>query len=203
MMGERPYQIVFDDCKVPVANLVGKEGEGFKLGQKHLGVGRLRHGARGIGVAERCLEMGVSYAKQRVTFGKPLAERQAIQWKLADSFVELHASRLMVYQAAWKADRGEDIRNEAYMVKLFVDEMSFRVVDRRHRPDSGSPSGKMVRRSAQPIDYRRRFRSHAHGHRPPCSKKIWLSMAAIVIRRSFGAGKVRRFPRRYDLSPRP
>ena len=64
MMGERPYEIVFEDCKVPVANLVGKEGEGFKLGQKHLGVGRFRHGARALGVAERCPEMGVSYAKR-------------------------------------------------------------------------------------------------------------------------------------------
>ncbi len=130
MMGDEPCEIVFDDCKVPVANLVGEEGEGFKLAQKWLGVGRLKHGARALGVAERCIEMGARYAKQRVTFGKPLSERQAIQWKLADSYVELHAARLMVYQAAWKSDQGEVLRNEAYMAKLFADEMSFRVVDR-------------------------------------------------------------------------
>jgi acyl-CoA dehydrogenase len=74
--------------------------------------------------------MGVSYAKQRVTFGKPLADRQAIQFLLADSFMELHAARLMVYDAASKHDRNIDMRNEAYMVKVFADEMSFRVVDR-------------------------------------------------------------------------
>ncbi len=130
MMGDEPCEIVFEDCRVPAANLVGKEGEGFKLAQKWLGVGRLKHGARGLGVAERAIEMGARYAKERVTFGKPLSERQAIQWKLADSYVELHAARLMVYQAAWKSDQGEDVRNEAYMAKLFADEMSFRVVDR-------------------------------------------------------------------------
>jgi acyl-CoA dehydrogenase len=130
IMGDEPCEIVFDDVKVPAANLVGKEGEGFKLAQKWLSVGRLRHGARAIGIAERCIEMGSRYAKQRITFGKPLAERQAIQWKLADSFIELHAARLMVYQAAWKSDQGEDARNEAYMAKLYADEMSVRVVDR-------------------------------------------------------------------------
>lgn len=130
MMGEEPWEIVFDDLKVPAENLVGKEGEGFKLAQKWLGIGRLKHGARALGVAERCMEMGSRYAKQRVTFGKPLSERQGITFKLADSYVELHAARLMVYQAAWKNDQKEDIRNEAYMAKLFADEMSFRVVDR-------------------------------------------------------------------------
>ena len=130
IMGEEPWQIAFDDMKVPAENLVGKEGEGFKLAQKWLGIGRLKHGARALGVAERCIEMGASYSKQRVTFGKPLSERQGITFKLADSYVELHAARLMVYQAAWKNDQKQDIRNEAYMAKLFADEMSFRVVDR-------------------------------------------------------------------------
>ena len=130
MMGEEPWQIAFDDMKVPVENLVGKEGEGFKLAQKWLGIGRLKHGARALGVAERCIEMGARYSKERVTFGKPLSERQGITFKLADSYVELHAARLMVYQAAWKNDQKMDIRNEAYMAKLFADEMSFRVVDR-------------------------------------------------------------------------
>src|SRR5262249_4732377 len=97
---------------VPAENLVGKEGEGFKLAQKWLGIGRLKHGARALGVAERCIEMGASYSKQRVTFGKPLSERQGITFKLADSYVELHAARLMVYQAAWKT-----IRNRTFATK--------------------------------------------------------------------------------------
>ena len=78
MMGEEPWHITFDDMKVPAENLVGKEGEGFKLAQKWLGIGRLKHGARALGVAERCIEMGARYSKERITFGKPLSERQGI-----------------------------------------------------------------------------------------------------------------------------
>jgi acyl-CoA dehydrogenase len=130
MMGDRPCEIVFDNARVPVGNRVGGEGEGFKFGQKWLGIGRIKHGARALGVADRCLGMATSYAKQRVTFGKPLAERQAIQFMLVDSYVELHAARLMVYQAAAKADAGEDNRVEAYVCKSYADEMAFRVADR-------------------------------------------------------------------------
>ncbi len=130
MMGDEPCEILFENVRVPASHLVGGVGEGFRLGQKWLGFGRINHGARALGVAERCLEMAASYAKQRVTFGKPLSERQAIQWMLADSFVEIHASRLMVYQAASKFDNGGDIRQEAYMAKLYADEMAFRVADR-------------------------------------------------------------------------
>jgi acyl-CoA dehydrogenase len=130
MMGDRPCEIVFDNARVPVENRVGGEGEGFKFGQKWLGVGRIKHGARALGVAERCLEMAASYAKQRVTFGKPLSERQAIQFMLVDSYVELNAARLMVYQAAAKLDAGEDNRVDAYVSKSYADEMAFRVADR-------------------------------------------------------------------------
>ena len=130
MMGDRPWEIVFDNVRVPVGHRVGGEGEGFKLGQRWLGAGRLRHGARALGVAERCVEMMVNYSKLRVTFGKPLSERQGIQWMIADSYLELHAARLMVYQAAAKADAGLDFRNEAYMSKYYADEMAFRVADR-------------------------------------------------------------------------
>ncbi len=130
MMGDRPSEIVFDNVRVPVGNCIGGEGEGFKLGQRWLGVGRIKHGARALGVAQRCLEMAVSYAKLRVTFGKPLADRQAIQFMLVDSHVELHAARLMVYQAASKIDAGEDARQEAYICKSFADEMAFKVADR-------------------------------------------------------------------------
>jgi acyl-CoA dehydrogenase len=130
MMGDRPCEIVFDNVRVPVEHRVGGEGEGFKFGQKWLGVGRIKHGARALGVAERCLEMATSYAKQRVTFGKPLADRQAIQFMLVDSYVELKAARLMVYEAAAKLDAGEDNRTDAYVSKSYADEMAFRVADR-------------------------------------------------------------------------
>ncbi len=130
MMGDRPCEIVFDNVRVPATNRVGAEGEGFKLGQQWIGMGRVKHGARALGVAERCLEMATSYAKQRVTFGKPLADRQAIQFMLVDSYVELNAARLMVYQAASKMEAGEDARVEGYVCKSYADEMAFRVADR-------------------------------------------------------------------------
>ena len=130
VIDDRPWEITFDNVRVPVADRIGGEGDGFKHAQHWLNVGRIRHGARGIGVIERCLELGSSYAKQRVTFGAPLADRQAVQWMLADSYMELHQLRLMVYDAAWKYDQGRDIRAEAYMAKIFGDTQSFRAADR-------------------------------------------------------------------------
>jgi len=130
MIDDTPWELFFDDVKVPVANRVGEEGEGFKFAQSWINAGRIRHGARGIGVMDRCLELATSYAKQRHTFGKPLADRQSVQWSLVDSFTELHQLRLMVYHAAWKFDRGEDCRDEAYMAKFFGDEKSFKAADR-------------------------------------------------------------------------
>ncbi len=130
VVDDRPWEIAFENVKVPVENRIGEEGDGFSHAQHWLNVGRIRHGARGMGVIERCLELGTHYAKQRVTFGKPLAERQAVQWMLADSFMELHQLRLMVYDAAWKYDQGRDIRAEAYMAKIFGDTQSFHAADR-------------------------------------------------------------------------
>lgn len=130
MMDDRPWEIAFDNVRVPVENRIGEEGEGFKFAQSWISEGRVRHGARGIGVIERCLELGATYAKQRVTFGAPLADRQAVQWMLVDMHTELHQLRLMVHHAAWKADAGEDIRFDAYMCKIFGDTKSFEAADR-------------------------------------------------------------------------
>ena len=129
MMGDRPWEIVLDNVRVPASHRVGEEGGGFKLAQRWLGAGRVKHGARALGVAERCLEMATSYAKQRSTFGRPLADRQGIQWKLADIFIELQAARLLVYKAATRLDKGEDAREDAYVCKYFADEMAFRAAD--------------------------------------------------------------------------
>ncbi len=129
VIDDRPWEIAFDDVKVPVENRIGEEGKGFGSAQRWLSVGRLRHAARGMGVIARCLELGSSYAKQRVTFGQPLAERQAVQWMLADAFVDLHQLTLMVYHAASKHDRGEDIRVEGYMAKVFGDTRSYAAAD--------------------------------------------------------------------------
>jgi acyl-CoA dehydrogenase len=130
MMGERPSEITFDEVRVPAGNLVGGEGNGFKLAQGWITYGRIRHAARACGVSERCLELAAAYAKQRKTFGALLADRQSIQWMLADSYTDIHATRLMMRQAAWLVELGQQARVESYMVKMFGDEMSFRVADR-------------------------------------------------------------------------
>ncbi len=130
MMGDSPCQIHFDDVRIPVTQLIGKEGEGFSLGQRFLSSGRLKHGARGLGMAQRCLDLMCSYAKQRVTFGKPLADRQAVQWMIADTHVELQAARLMVYTAATQAAAGEMNRTDAFVQKMYSVEMAWRAADR-------------------------------------------------------------------------
>ena len=129
MMGDRPWEIVLENVRVPASHRVGEEGEGFRHAQQWLGAGRVKHGARALGVTERCLEMATSYAKQRSTFGRPLADRQAVQWMLADMYIELQAARLLVYKAAVRLDAGEDARQDAYVCKYFADEMAFRAAD--------------------------------------------------------------------------
>ncbi len=130
MMDDQPWEVALDDVRIPVANRIGEEGEGFKFGQRYITHGRLRHGARALGVSERCMELGTAYAKQRVVFDQPLADRQSIQWMLVNSWMDLQAARLLVYRAAWRHDQGEDIRHDTYTVKVYCDEMAFRNVDR-------------------------------------------------------------------------
>lgn len=130
MSPDRPWELVFEDVVVPSAQLVGGNGKGWELAREFLDVGRLIHGPKSIGRAERALQLAVDHANQRTTFGQPLAKRQAIQWMIADSATELNAARLMVYHAAWKADQGMDFHVEAAQVKLYADEMYMRVVDR-------------------------------------------------------------------------
>lgn len=130
MMHDRPWEIAFEDVRVPSENMIGGEGDGFKFAQNWISAGRIRHGARGIGVIERCLELGTSYAKQRSTFGSPLAERQSVQWMLVDSYADLHMLKLMVYAAASKHDDGGDIRYDSYIVKYFGDTKSFEAADK-------------------------------------------------------------------------
>jgi acyl-CoA dehydrogenase len=130
MMGDRIYEIFLDNVRVPTSNRIGVEGQGSALAQRWLTIGRLLHGARALGVAERCLEMAATYAKQRVTFGKPLSERQAIQFMLVDSYIDIRAARLLVWDAACKIDNGQDAKSDCHIAKAFADEMAFKVADR-------------------------------------------------------------------------
>jgi acyl-CoA dehydrogenase len=130
MVDDKPWELFFENVFVPENQKVSQGREGAKLAQAWLNAGRLRHGARSAGVMERCLELACTYANQRKTFGAPLADRQLIQDMIADTAMELHQLRLMVYQAAWKFDQGQDIRDEAFMCKVFGDDRSFQAASR-------------------------------------------------------------------------
>ena len=127
--GQRTYELVFDDCRIPASQLLGVEGKGYAPMQLRLTVRRLQMGAWSIGMSRRALDMMVEHTKQRVTFGQRLADRQAIQWWIADAATKIHACRLMVYDAAAKADAGKDVRMEASMIKLYGTEMATEVID--------------------------------------------------------------------------
>lgn len=130
-MGEwDPGALVFEDVRVPEENMLGDEGRGFDLAMRWIGAARWVIPARAIGAAERLLQMGIDYSRQRVTFGQPLADRQAIQWMMADSAVEIEATRWMTYRAAWMEDQGMDNRHQASLAKLYGANMANRVVDR-------------------------------------------------------------------------
>jgi acyl-CoA dehydrogenase len=127
--GHRTYELVFYDMRLPADAILGEVGNGFAPMQLRLNVRRLQIGAWAIGLARRALDMMCAHVKQRRTFGALLADRQAIQWWIADSATRIHACRLMVHDAAAALDRGEDVRQAASMVKIFATEMAGEIVD--------------------------------------------------------------------------
>jgi acyl-CoA dehydrogenase len=128
--GAFTYEIALEDCRVEGWKLLGTEGSGFAPMQLRLGTRRVQMAAWSVGMAQRALEMITEYAPQRVTFGVPLSERQAIQWWVADAATRIHAARLMTYDCAWKLDQGRDVRLEISMIKYYATEMAYEVVDR-------------------------------------------------------------------------
>jgi acyl-CoA dehydrogenase len=125
------YVVRFEHCRVSDDAVLGEVGNGFRLGQRWLTIhDRLLRGPFALGKMQRALDMSIAWAKERVTFGRPLAERQAIQWQLVDMAVDLEALRALTYRMAARADAGEDIRAEAGMVKLTSMEWGARTLDR-------------------------------------------------------------------------
>ena len=117
-------ELVFADCRVPEENLLGARGEGFKNFLIILDGGRVAIGALAVGLAQGCLEQSVAYAKERRQFGRPIADFQAIQFKLADMATQTDLARLAVYRAAWMKDQGLPFKKEASMAKLFASEIA-------------------------------------------------------------------------------
>ncbi|MCD1160658.1 acyl-CoA dehydrogenase [Peribacillus frigoritolerans] len=118
--GSSTVQVTFEDMKVPTANLLGKEGEGFKIAMANLDAGRIGIAAQALGIAEGAMEHAVRYAKSREQFGKPIAEQQGIGFKLAEMATGIEASRLLVYRAAYLRSQGLNCGKEAAMAKLFA-----------------------------------------------------------------------------------
>lgn len=126
LKGSVTSALLFENCRIPTENLLGREGEGFKQMLITLDAGRISIGAMAVGLAQAALDEAKRYAQQRVQFGQPIAEFQAIQWMLADMATEIEAARLMVYRAAAMKDAGVRFTKEAAMAKLFASEVAER-----------------------------------------------------------------------------
>lgn len=118
--GSRTLQLSFEDMRVPAENLLGEEGEGFKIAMANLDVGRIGIASQALGIAEAALEAATGYAKERVQFGKPIAAQQGVGFKLADMATGVEASKLLIYRAADLRQRGIKCGKEASMAKLFA-----------------------------------------------------------------------------------
>jgi len=129
-MGIRSSQtmeLIFQDVKVPVANILGKEGEGFKIAMTTLDGGRIGVAAQALGIAQAALDHAVKYAKERVQFGKPIAANQAIAFMLADMATKVDAARLLTYRAAYNKNRGLPYSKEAAMAKMFASDAAMSI----------------------------------------------------------------------------
>lgn len=127
LKGSPTQMLSYDEVRVPLDATLGEEGRGFHQTMQTLDNGRISIGALSVGLAQGAFEEAVKYARQRRTFGKPIAEHQAIQWMIADAALEIEAARLMVYRAAWLKDQGKDFAKAAAMAKLMASEVAEKV----------------------------------------------------------------------------
>lgn len=120
-------EIIFDNCRIPKENLLGKEGQGFKIAMRTLDGGRSGIAAQAVGIAQGALDASLAYAKERRQFGKPIAQQQAIGFKLADMATKIEAARLLTYQAAWRESQGLSYSKESAYAKLFAGDTAMEV----------------------------------------------------------------------------
>jgi acyl-CoA dehydrogenase len=128
-LGSRPAEVVMEDARIPLENLVGEEGKGFDYAKRCLSEGRTTLGARCVGTAQKAMELAMEYADQRKTFGKPLHEHQALAFRFAQMNARTEATRLCCYRAAWLLDQGKPATREASIAKLTGGEWSWQTVD--------------------------------------------------------------------------
>jgi butyryl-CoA dehydrogenase len=120
--GALTAEVVLKDCRIPKANLLGQEGQGFKIAMMTLDGGRIGIAAQALGIAQAALDESIRYSKERVQFGKPISSLQAIQWMIAEMAADVEASRFLTYHAAWCYDQGMPYSKEAAMAKLKASE---------------------------------------------------------------------------------
>ncbi len=125
--GSDTHSLLFTDVKVPVQNRIGEEGFGFTFAMETLNGGRIGIAAQALGIASGAYELALAYSKERKAFGKPISQHQAIQFKLADMATQIEAARLLVYQAAWLKDQGQDYAHASAMAKLYASEVAMNV----------------------------------------------------------------------------
>jgi butyryl-CoA dehydrogenase len=126
MIGSDTSELVFENCRIPKENLLGKEGMGFKIAMTALDGGRIGIAAQALGIAEAALEESIKYSKEREQFGRPIAKFQAVQWMIANMACEIEAARMLIYNAALKKDSGTNYTKEAAMAKLYAPEVAMR-----------------------------------------------------------------------------
>jgi len=126
LRGAANGELIFKDCRVPKENLLGTEGDGFKIALSAIDRGRIGIAALGVGIAQAALDSSKTYAKQRAQFGQPISNFQAIQFMIADMATEIEAARLLAHKAAWLADAGERFTKQASMAKLYASEVAMR-----------------------------------------------------------------------------
>ena len=125
--GSSTSELIFENCRIPKENLLGQEGDGFKIAMQLLDGGRVGIGAQAVGIAQAAYEAALQYSKERQQFGKPIFSFQTVGFMLADMAIQIEAARLMVYKAAWLKDAGQPFGKEAAMAKTFASDMAQKI----------------------------------------------------------------------------
>ena len=173
-MDDSLCEIAFTDCRIPASHLLGEEGKGLGYAMSGLNEGRLNVGCQALGPATIALEQAIEHAKTRVTFGQALAEHQAIQHMIADMAMDLHMAKMVLWEAVWRAERGEDARLRASMVKVICTEAACRIADKALQIFGGSGycRGTVVERVYRDLRVLRIYEGASEIHRNMIAKQL-------------------------------
>jgi acyl-CoA dehydrogenase len=173
-MDDSLCEIAFTDCRIPAENLLGEEGKGLAYAMAGMNEGRLNVGCQALGPAQIALEQTIEHLKNRVTFGVRLADHQALQHMIADMAMDLHAARVVLFEAVWRAGRGEDARMKASMVKVICTEAACRIADKALQIHGGSGycRGMVVERVYRDLRVLRIYEGASEIHRNMIAKEL-------------------------------